>query len=320
MLFVEEMMESPLELSADEQEDEVLFSRPKVLDETEQIPDDGVEKNGSTNEECVKEEKEMKEIVEEKTEPIEESPEESIMDTEKSKEEEKVREKDTGEIKEPKVVQPPEVENTEEPIVEERLEEAVSDHKESDQVNERVGEEKPTEETIMEREVMEPLEEEIEIEKQFNEQNPIIISDSDSDEIHYVPPEAWTGEESEEYKEEKREIMLKLVHEKRDAIMSKIKHINLLHQQIADLDKPAAQDVSRLRHKIDSCFRQIWSLERSKEEAKEAVEKSLEVQEKLQEQRIALNEKKKVTIFDFENNHLQKLKEIEEEIRLMNGE
>lgn len=154
-------------------------------------------------------------------------------------------------------------------------------------------------------------------ERPAEELNPVILSDSDSDDILQVPPEAWTGEDSEEFKEEKREIMLKLVHEKRDAVMNKIRHINLLHQQIADLDKPAAQDVSRLRHKIDSCFRQIWSLECSLEEAKEAVKKSLEVQEKLQEQRIALNEKKKTTIFDFENKHLQQLKEIEEEIRGM---
>ena len=61
--------------------------------------------------------------------------------------------------------------------------------------------------------------------------------------------------------------------------------------------------------------RQIWSLERSKEEAEEAIEEAQKVQETLQGQRIALNEKKKVAIFEFES--LQTLKEIEDEIRAM---
>ena len=63
--------------------------------------------------------------------------------------------------------------------------------------------------------------------------------------------------------------------------------------------------------------RQIWSLERSKEEAEEAIEEAQKVQETLQGQRIALNQKKKVAIFEFESKHLQTLKEIEDEIRAM---
>lgn len=63
--------------------------------------------------------------------------------------------------------------------------------------------------------------------------------------------------------------------------------------------------------------RQIWSLERSKEEAEVAIEEAQKVQQTLQRQRTALNEKKKVAIFEFESKHLQTLKEIEDEIRSM---
>ncbi|KAK8798446.1 hypothetical protein WA588_003527 [Blastocystis sp. NMH] len=111
--------------------------------------------------------------------------------------------------------------------------------------------------------------------------------------------------------------MLDLIHEKKAELLNKIQRINLLNQQIAELDAPAERDVSALRRKIDSCFRQIWSLERSKEEAEVAIEEAQKVQQTLQEQRTALNEKKKVAIFEFESKHLQTLKEIEDEIRGM---
>lgn len=48
-----------------------------------------------------------------------------------------------------------------------------------------------------------------------------------------------------------------------------------------------------------------------------AIEEAQKVQQTLQEQRTALNEKKKVAIFEFESKHLQTLKEIEDEIRSM---
>ncbi len=296
------MVESPPEHSSNENEEEVLFSRQMTLDKTEPVSSEHVENIESNNEERV----EMKGIVEGTTLPVEEPPKESILDLQEN----------TAEIvpeQEPEVSHSDEM-GPEKFVAEKKSDEITLDLVESNSVDKPSGEEKSGE-VIVASEVMELVEDPTE--RPAEELNPVILSDSDSDDILQVPPEAWTGEDSEEFKEEKREIMLKLVHEKRDAVMNKIRHINLLHQQIADLDKPAAQDVSRLRHKIDSCFRQIWSLECSLEEAKEAVKKSLEVQEKLQEQRIALNEKKKTTIFDFENKHLQQLKEIEEEIRGM---
>ena len=296
------MVESPPEHSSNENEEEVLFSRQMTLDKTEPVSSEHVENIESNNEERV----EMKGIVEGTTLPVEEPPKESILDFQEN----------TAEIvpeQEPEVSHSDEM-GPEKFVAEKKSDEITLDLVESNSVDKPSGEEKSGE-VIVASEVMELVEDPTE--RPAEELNPVILSDSDSDDILQVPPEAWTGEDSEEFKEEKREIMLKLVHEKRDAVMNKIRHINLLHQQIADLDKPAAQDVSRLRHKIDSCFRQIWSLECSLEEAKEAVKKSLEVQEKLQEQRIALNEKKKTTIFDFENKHLQQLKEIEEEIRGM---
>ena len=294
------MVESPPEHSSNENEEEVLFSRQMTLDKTEPVSSEHVENIESNNEERV----EMKGIVEGTTLPVEEPPKESILDLQEN----------TAEIvpeQEPEVSHSDEM-GPEKFVAEKKSDEITLDLVESNSVDKPSGEEKSGE-VIVASEVMELVEDPTE--RPAEDLNPVILSDSDSDDILQVPPEAWTGEDSEEFKEEKREIMLKLVHEKRDAVMNKIRHINLLHQQIADLDKPAAQDVSRLRHKIDSCFRQIWSLECSLEEAKEAVKKSLEVQEKLQEQRIALNEKKKTTIFDFENKHLQQLKEIEEEIR-----
>ena len=296
------MVESPPEHSSNENEEEVLFSRQMTLDKTEPVSSEHVENIESNNEERV----EMKGIVEGTTLPVEEPPKESILDLQEN----------TAEIvpeQEPEVSHSDEM-GPEKFVAEKKSDEITLDLVESNSVDKPSGEEKSGE-VIVASEVMELVEDPTE--RPAEELNPVILSDSDSDDILQVPPEAWTGEDSEEFKEEKREIMLKLVHEKRDAVMNKIRHINLLHQQIADLDKPAAQDVSRLRHKIDSCFRQIWSLECSLEEAKEAVKKSLEVQEKLQEQRIALNEKNKTTIFDFENKHLQQLKEIEEEIRGM---
>ena len=296
------MVESPPEHSSNENEEEVLFSRQMTLDKTEPVSSEHVENIESNNEERV----EMKGIVEGTTLPVGEPPKESILDLQEN----------TAEIvpeQEPEVSHSDEM-GPEKFVAEKKSDEITLDLVESNSVDKPSGEEKSGE-VIVASEVMELVEDPTE--RPAEELNPVILSDSDSDDILQVPPEAWTGEDSEEFKEEKREIMLKLVHEKRDAVMNKIRHINLLHQQIADLDKPAAQDVSRLRHKIDSCFRQIWSLECSLEEAKEAVKKSLEVQEKLQEQRIALNEKKKTTIFDFENKHLQQLKEIEEEIRGM---
>ena len=131
-----------------------------------------------------------------------------------------------------------------------------------------------------------------------------------------IPDEEET---EEDYSEEKKAIMWELLREKRKQLQEKVIQINLLHQQIADLDKPAAQDIAILRRKIDSCFRQVWSLQQSKEEAEAAITKSRAVQEQLQGQRNALNEKKKVAIFEFESNHLQRLKEIEEEIRALSG-
>ena len=131
--------------------------------------------------------------------------------------------------------------------------------------------------------------------------------------------ESTDDEEEEDYSEEKKAIMWDLLREKRSQLRSKINQINILHQQIADLDKPAAQDIAVLRRKIDSCFRQIWSLQQSREESEAAINKSRAVQEQLQGQRTALNEKKKMAIFEFESEHLQKLKEVEEEIRAMSG-
>ena len=53
----------------------------------------------------------------------------------------------------------------------------------------------------------------------------------------------------------------------------------------------------------------------SKQKAEETVAKAQSVQKKLEKKLVDLNEKKKITIFEFESQHLIKLKEIESSIR-----
>ena len=53
----------------------------------------------------------------------------------------------------------------------------------------------------------------------------------------------------------------------------------------------------------------------SKQKAEETVAKAQSVQKKLEQKLVDLNEKKKITIFEFESQHPIKLKEIETSIR-----
>lgn len=67
--------------------------------------------------------------------------------------------------------------------------------------------------------------------------------------------------------------------------------------------------MKRLKH------REIKSMKASKQKAEETVAKAQSVQKKLEQKLVDLNEKKKITIFEFESQHLMKLKEIETSIR-----
>ena len=53
----------------------------------------------------------------------------------------------------------------------------------------------------------------------------------------------------------------------------------------------------------------------SKQKAEQTVAKAQSVQRKLEQKLVDLNEKKKIAIFEFESQHLMKLKEIEASIR-----
>ena len=116
---------------------------------------------------------------------------------------------------------------------------------------------------------------------------------------------------------EQREATLRLIRAKRDEVFHKIQVINALHQQIANLGVPAAHDVSKLRKKIDIYLLQIKELKEEDRRASEAIDRSIQIQKKLKQQMLSLNEKKKEAIFEFENKHLIQLKAIEEEIRQM---
>ena len=67
--------------------------------------------------------------------------------------------------------------------------------------------------------------------------------------------------------------------------------------------------MKRLKH------REIKSMKASKQKAEETVAKAQSVQKKLEQKLVDLNEKKKIAIFEFESQHLIKLKEIESSIR-----
>lgn len=57
---------------------------------------------------------------------------------------------------------------------------------------------------------------------------------------------------------EKREAMLQLIHEKLRILLEKQAHINSIQTEIANLDSPAAKDVSVLRDRMDKCMK--WEL------------------------------------------------------------
>jgi len=183
-------VESPPEHSSNENEEEVLFSRQMTLDKTEPVSSEHVENIESNNEERV----EMKGIVEGTTLPVEEPPKESILDLQEN----------TAEIvpeQEPEVSHSDEM-GPEKFVAEKKSDEITLDLVESNSVDKPSGEEKSGE-VIVASEVMELVEDPTE--RPAEELNPVILSDSDSDDILQVPPEAWTGEDSEEFKEEKRE-------------------------------------------------------------------------------------------------------------------
>ena len=142
--------------------------------------------------------------------------------------------------------------------------------------------------------------------------------DSENNSNENQDPQENPQEKSKDPNEaEQREATLRLIRAKRDEVFHKIQVINALHQQIANLGMPAAHDVSKLRKKIDIYLLQIKELKEEDRRASEAIDKSIQIQKKLKQQMLSLNEKKKEAIFEFENKHLIQLKAIEEEIRQM---
>ena len=142
-------------------------------------------------------------------------------------------------------------------------------------------------------------------------------SQADPQEKSQDPQENPQEKSKDPNEAEQREATLRLIRAKRDEVFHKIQVINALHQQIANLGMPAAHDVSKLRKKIDIYLLQIKELKEEDRRASEAIDKSIQIQKKLKQQMLSLNEKKKEAIFEFENKHLIQLKAIEEEIRQM---
>lgn len=114
---------------------------------------------------------------------------------------------------------------------------------------------------------------------------------------------------------ERRKRTLDLIRLKRQEMFTKTYLINSLHAQIADLNAPVAEDVSKLRNQVDRCFTQLRELRDESIRVNESIEKAVQVQQKLQDQLGSLEEKRKEAIFELENKHLMQLKGIEEEIR-----
>ena len=114
---------------------------------------------------------------------------------------------------------------------------------------------------------------------------------------------------------ERRKKTLDSIRQKRQEMFAKTQLINSLHIQIANLNAPVAQDVSKLRSQLDRCFAQVRELRDESVRVNESIEKAVQVQQKLQDQLGSLEEKRKEAIFELENKHLVQLKVIEEEIR-----
>ena len=134
--------------------------------------------------------------------------------------------------------------------------------------------------------------------------------------------EIMNAEENEEVQKkddpeevERRKRTLDLIRLKRQEMFAKTYLINSLHAQIADLNAPVAEDVSKLRNQVDRCFTQLRELRDESIRVNESIEKAVQVQQKLQDQLGSLEEKRKEAIFELENKHLMQLKGIEEEIR-----
>ena len=72
-----------------------------------------------------------------------------------------------------------------------------------------------------------------------------------------VPPTV-SKEEAGVEESGKREAMLQLIHEKLRILLEKQAHINSIQTEIANLDSPAAKDVSVLRDRMDKCMK--WGL------------------------------------------------------------
>ena len=114
---------------------------------------------------------------------------------------------------------------------------------------------------------------------------------------------------------ERRKRILEAIRLKRQEMFMKTYQINSLNAQIAELNTPVAKDVSKLRNQVDRCFTQLRELQDESIRVNESIEKAAQVQQKLQDQLDALEEKRKEAIFELENKHLMQLKGIEEEIR-----
>lgn len=128
-------------------------------------------------------------------------------------------------------------------------------------------------------------------------------------------PKHTEEKEDDPEEAERRKKTLDLIRQKRQEMSAKIQLINSLHLQIEDLNAPVAQDVSKLRDQMDRCFVQLRELRDESIRVNESIEKAVQVQQKLQDRLVSLEEKRKEAIFEIENKHLVQLKAIEEEIR-----
>ena len=138
--------------------------------------------------------------------------------------------------------------------------------------------------------------------------------------------EAFTSE-NKVMENDRREEILKLIHERLRILLEKQAHIISIQKEIASLDDPAAKDISVLRNRMDKCMK--WSfflwinnrehegIERTYNSASEALASVNDVLKQLEEQRKQLEERKATEFFEFKNRQLQKLKAAEEAIREM---
>lgn len=112
-------------------------------------------------------------------------------------------------------------------------------------------------EEVVKEEIKEVIKEEIvkeEIkEEAVREERKEIVEDGVTevkhDESTMVKEETTSSQTDDNHKSQ-----MELLYKKRDELLEKQKRINQIHNEIAELEKPAIRDVSALRNKIDGCF------------------------------------------------------------------